>query len=135
MSYYQPQVLQQMPQMQMPMLQQVPQMLQQVPQMLQQVPQMQMQPQQGGQYSIPHPLVYSSPVPHGQPTIVVDTSARAMQQGGYLDTYQDAARGQPVMGRRQTPRGRATSPKKGVTFGDGHGPVASTTRVTISKLG
>jgi hypothetical protein len=96
-----------------------------------QMPQM---PQQGGQYSIPQPLVYASPVPHGQPTIVVDTSARAMQQGGYLDTYQEASRGQPVMGgRRQTPRGRATSPKKGVTFGDG--PISSTTKVTISKLG
>jgi hypothetical protein len=130
--YYQVPQQQQMPQMQMPMLQQVPQMLQQVPQMLQQVPQMQMQMiQQGGQYSIPHPLVYSSPVPHGQPTIVVDTSARAMQQGGYLDTYQDAAIGQPVMGRRQTPRGRATSPKKG--FGDG--PIAPSTKVTVSKLG
>lgn len=64
---------------------------------------------------------------------MVDTSARAMQQGGYLDTYQQAAGGQPVMGRRQTPRGRATSPKKGVTFGDG--PIAPSTKVTVSKLG
>jgi hypothetical protein len=99
----------------------------------------QMQPmqmvQQGGQYSIPHPIVYSSPVPHGQPTIVVDTSAQAMQQGGYLDTYQDASRGRSVMGggRRQTPRGRATSPKKAVTFGDS--PISSSTKVTVSKLG
>ena len=124
--YQQPQM---QPQMQMQMQ---PQMPMQMP-MQMQMPQM--QTQQGGQYSIPHPLIYASPVPHGQPTIVVDTSARAMQQGGYLDTYQQAAGGQPVMGRRQTPRGRATSPntRKGVTFGDG--PIAPTTKVTISKLG
>ena len=103
------------------------------------MPQMSQMPmvQQGGsyQYSIPHPLVYGSPVPNGQPTIVIDTSAQAMQQGGYLDTYQEATRGQPVMGRRQTPRGRATSPnaRKGVTFGDG--PIAPSTKVTVSKLG
>ena len=128
--YMQPLYYQQVPQMP----QMHPQMPQQMPQMHQIQPQMQMV-QQGGQYSIPHPLVYASPVPHGQPTIVVDTSAQAMQQGGYLDTYQQAAGGQPVMGRQrhQTPRGRATSPKKSVTFGDG--PIAASTKVTVSKLG
>ena len=80
----------------------------------------------------PQPIIYNSPVPNGQPTIVVDTSAQAMQQGGYLDTYQEASRGKPVMGRRQTPRGRAASPKK-VSFGDG--PIAASTKVTVSKLG
>jgi hypothetical protein len=97
--------------------------------------------QQGGsyQYVMPQPIVYTSPVPNGPPTFVVDTSTQAMQQGGYLETYQQANEGMPVMGRRnhmqprghQTPRGRAVSPKK--TFGGEQ--VASTTKITVSKLG
>ena len=136
--YYQQVPQQMMPQQMMPQQMMPPQMMQMPMQMPQQMP-MQMPIQQGGQYTTPHPIIYSSPVPHGQPTIVIDTSAQAMQQGGYLDTYQEASRGQPVMGggsrRRQTPRGRATSPsaRKGVTFGDG--PIAASTKVTVSKLG
>jgi hypothetical protein len=86
---------------------------------------------------MPQPILYTSPVPNGPPTFVVDTSAQAMQQGGYLETYQQAAEGMPVMGRRnpsrghQTPRGRAVSPKK--TFGGEQ--VASSTKITVSKLG
>jgi hypothetical protein len=120
---------------QMPQQQQVYQMQQ--PQLIQ-MPQPQPLPQQQGgsyQYVMPQPIVYTSPVPNGPPTFVVDTSAQAMQQGGYLETYQQAAGGMPVMGRRQhqTPRGRASSPKRGVTFGGEQ--VSSSTKIMVSKLG
>ena len=115
--------------------------------MIQQQPMMQQQPmvlppQQGGafQYVIPQPIVYQAPIPQGPPTIVIDTSPQTMQQGGFMESYEDARRGQPVMGsfgaksRHQTPRGRAASPpKKGVTFGGE--PLSSGSKVTVNKLG
>ena len=87
----------------------------------------------------PHPIIYNSPVPNGHPTIVIDTGAQAMQQGGYLDTYQEAAAGQPVMGQRggrQTPRNRTSSPRRGMNPGVS-GPSKETTSktvVTVRKL-
>ena len=139
-------VYQQMPQQQMPQQQQIPQMpQQQIPQQ-QQMPQQQpMFLQQGGasyQYVVPHPIIYQPPIPQGPPTIVIDTSPQTMQHGGYMESYEDARRGQPVMGtfgaksRHQTPRGRAVSPqtqKKGVTFGGE--TLNSATKITVSKLG
>ena len=101
-----------------------------------------MPPQQGGafQYVIPQPIVYQAPIPQGPPTIVIDTSPQTMQQGGFMESYEQARQGQPVMGsfgaksRHQTPRGRATSPpKKGVTFGGE--PLSSGAKVTVNKLG
>jgi hypothetical protein len=64
-----------------------------------------------------------------------------MQQGGFMESYEQARQGQPVMGsfgaksRHQTPRGRAVSPqaKKGVTFGGE--PLNSGAKVTVNKLG
>jgi len=103
---------------------------------------MQMQPQQGGafQYVIPQPIVYQAPIPQGPPTIVIDTSPQTMQHGGFMESYEQARQGEPVMGsfgaksRHQTPRGRATSPpKKGVTFGGE--PLSSGAKVTVNKLG
>jgi hypothetical protein len=131
----------QQPMLQQPMLQQP--MLQQQP-MMQQQPMLQQQPmvQQGGafQYVIPQPIVYQAPVPQGPPTIVIDTSPQTMQQGGFMESYEQARQGQPVMGsfgaksRHQTPRGRAVSPpKKGVTFGGE--PLNSGAKVTVNKLG
>ena len=96
--------------------------------------------QQGGyQYVVPQPIMYQAPVQNGPPTIVIDTGVRAMQQGGYMESYEAASHGEPVMGsfgarsRHQTPRGRATSPKKGVTFGGEQ--VHSSTKINVSKLG
>ena len=119
----------------------LPLQMQQQPQPLQ-MQQPQMQPQQGGafQYVIPQPIVYQAPIPQGPPTIVIDTSPQTMQHGGYMESYEQARQGQPVMGtfgaksRHQTPRGRATSPpKKGVTFGGE--PLSSGAKVTVNKLG
>jgi hypothetical protein len=108
--------------------------------------------QQGGayQYVVPQPIIYQapmvqqptiyqSPVPQGPPTFVVDTSPQAMQNGGFMESYEQARQGRPVMGsfgassRHKTPRGRAVSPKK-VSFGD-DGPVSPMTKITVSKLG
>ena len=109
---------------------------------LQGQPQMVLPPQQGGafQYVIPQPIVYQAPIPQGPPTIVIDTSPQTMQQGGFMESYENARQGQPVMGsfgaksRHQTPRGRAVSPpKKGVTFGGE--PLNSGAKVTVNKLG
>ena len=109
---------------------------------LQGQPQMVLPPQQGGafQYVIPQPIVYQAPIPQGPPTIVIDTSPQTMQQGGFMESYEQARQGQPVMGsfgaksRHQTPRGRAVSPpKKSVTFGGE--PLSSGSKVTVNKLG
>ena len=81
------------------------------------------------------PIVYSSPIPNGVPTITIPTSPQDMQQGGYLETYQYAAAGNPVMGQRggrQTPRGRAVSPRRG--YQQGPPPQSKVTTVTVRKL-
>jgi DNA-directed RNA polymerase II subunit RPB2 len=129
----------------------------------QQMQAMQMQPQQmqaqqmpiqqGGFQMAPAPLMYSqpyvplqqqmypAPMAQGPPTIVIDTSPRAMQQGGFLDELHEANNGVPVMGRRSqrhtTPRARGASPqarqKGGMSFGGE--PLATSQRITIQKMG
>ena len=91
------------------------------------------------QYVIPQPIIYQSPIPGGPNTITIDTSPRTMQQGGFMDSYQRANAGEPVMGsfgmksRHRTPRRRPESPKRGgkLTFAE---PVTPATRITINKL-
>lgn len=139
-----------------PLSQQMPQQLQ-----AQQGGYQQMQPlQQGGfQQMYPAPLMYSSqpyvmqqpmmyqaPMAQGPPTIVIDTSPMAMQQGGFLDELQEARSGVPVMGRRSmmdrrhtTPRAqsRGVSPqarqKGGMSFGGE--PLSTGQKITVNKMG
>jgi hypothetical protein len=59
-----------------------------------------------------------------------------MDAAGYSPEMQSAARGVPVMGggnRRQTPRARQSSPKRGVTFGGE--TVTPATKINIQKMG
>jgi DNA-directed RNA polymerase II subunit RPB2 len=120
--------------------------------------QMQMPVQQGGfQQMYPAPLmyqqpyvmqpqmVYQAPMAQGPPTIVIDTSPRAMQQGGFLDELHEANSGVPVMGRRSmdrrhtTPRARGASPqarpsqKGGMSFGGE--PLSTGQKITVQKMG
>ena len=115
-------------------------------------------PQQGGyQQMVPAPLMYSSqpyvgmpqmmypaPMAQGPPTIVIDTSPMAMQQGGFLDELHEARSGIPVMGRRSmdrrhtTPRARGGSPQarpsqKGMSFGGE--PLSTGQKITVQKMG
>jgi hypothetical protein len=92
------------------------------------------------QYVIPQPIIYQSPIPGGPNTITIDTSPRTMQQGGFMDSYQRANAGEPVMGsfgmksRHRTPRRRPESPQRGgkLTFAE---PLTPATKITINKLG
>jgi formin 2 len=120
----------------------------------------QMPVQQGGfQQMYPAPLmyqqpyimqpqmVYQAPMAQGPPTIVIDTSPRAMQQGGFLDELHEANSGVPVMGRRSmdrrhtTPRAnpRGVSPqarpsqKGGMSFGGE--PLSTGQKITVQKMG
>jgi hypothetical protein len=74
----------------------------------------------------------------GPPTIVIDTSPMAMQQGGFLDELDEANRGIPVMGRRSerrhtTPRARGASPqRKAVSFGGE--PLSTGQKITVQKI-
>ena len=120
--------------------------------------QMQMPVQQGGfQQMYPAPLmyqqpyvmqpqmIYQAPMAQGPPTIVIDTSPRAMQQGGFLDELHEANSGVPVMGRRSldrrhtTPRARGASPqarpsqKGGMSFGGE--PLSTGQKITVQKMG
>jgi hypothetical protein len=108
--------------------------------------------QQGGYQMFPAPLMYSqpyvgmpqmmypAPMAQGPPTIVIDTSPRAMQQGGFLDELHEANSGVPVMGRRSqdrrhtTPRVRGASPqaRKGMSFGGE--PLSTGQRITVNKI-
>jgi hypothetical protein len=100
------------------------------------VPQLMMTQQQpiqfGGGSMNTDPFVLQTPVPNGPQTIVIPTNTHAMAEAGYMEDEMRAARGIPVMGslgmrsgggsggggaRHITPRNRAMSPKKGVTFG------------------
>ena len=124
----------------------------------QQMQPQQMPVQQGGYQMYPAPLMYSQPyMPQPQmiyqapmaggapPTIVIDTSPRAMQQGGFLDELHEANNGVPVMGRRSqerrhtTPhsRNRGVSPqarqKGGMSFGGE--PLNTGQRITVQKMG
>ena len=64
-----------------------------------------------------------------------------MQQGGFMDSYERANAGEPIMGsfgmksRHRTPRRRPESPQRGgnVTFGGES--VTPATKITINKLG
>jgi len=95
----------------------------------------------GGYVQVAQPMMYASPV-GGQPVFTVDTSPRAMYEGGFQDDMQDAARGIPVMGgsfdnRRHTPRHRAESPRarRGpATVGEG-AIITPTTKITVNKMG
>jgi DNA-directed RNA polymerase II subunit RPB2 len=85
------------------------------------------------------PIMYSSPV-GGVNTITVDTSPRAMYEGGFQETMQDAVRGVPVMGahdtrRRHTTPRRSDSPRRGPAMVGGESSVAPSTRITVNKLG
>ena len=95
-------------------------------------------------YMVQQPMMYQAPMAQGPPTIVIDTSPMAMQQGGFLDELQEARSGVPVMGRRSmdrrhtTPRAnaRAASPQarsKGISFGGE--PLSTGQRITIQKMG
>ena len=114
-------------------------------------------------YTMGAPLIYQAPVPNAPQTIVIDTSPQAMQMSGYLGDMQMASRGMPVMGamgvaagarqvgggsgsgsanRRFTPRARQQSPSRRPMFGGGggggsgqDGPIHSSTKVTVQKLG
>ena len=113
-------------------------------------------------YTMGAPLIYQAPVPNAPQTIVIDTSPQAMQMSGYLGDMQMASRGMPVMGamgvaagarqvgggsgsgsanRRFTPRARQQSPSRSrPMFGGGggggqDGPIHSSTKVTVQKLG
>jgi hypothetical protein len=125
----QPQQLVYMPPMPMQPMQPVP---------MQPMPMQPMQPMPiQVQNAYTQPIVYSSPIPNGVPTITIPTSPQDMQQGGYLETYQYAAAGNPVMGQRggrQTPRGRAVSPRRYQTGQTGPPPQTKVTTVTVRKL-
>jgi hypothetical protein len=134
---------------------------QQQPIIMQQQPQQMMQQmmQSGGAYMSPAPIVYQAPVPNAPQTIVIDTSPQAMDQYGYLDDMQMASRGMPVMGsmglaagarqmsgganqhggRRVTPRpNRAFGGRSSGQAGQAsqqQGPISSSARVTVQKLG
>ena len=116
--------------------------------------------QQGGyqQMMVPAPLMYQqmmpmqpmqsmmvpAPMAGGPPTIVIDTSAMAMQHGGFLDELHEAQRGVPVMGRRSmdrrhtTPRARGASPnarpaqRGGMSFAGE--PLNTGQRITVNKI-
>lgn len=92
------------------------------------------------------PMMYQAPMAQGPPTIVIDTSPMAMQQGGFLDELQEARSGVPVMGRRSmmdrrhtTPRAqsRGVSPqarqKGGMSFGGE--PLSTGQKITVNKMG
>ena len=114
--------------------------------------------QQGGyqQMMVPAPLMYQqmmpmqpmmvpAPMAGGPPTIVIDTSPVAMQNGGFLDELHEAQRGVPVMGRRSlerrhtTPRARGSSPQArpaqrgGMSFGGE--PLSTGQKITVQKMG
>jgi hypothetical protein len=125
------------------------------------IPQQQMQPQPqaymspmaqafvggGQQYVTPSPIVYQPPAPTAPTTIVIDTGPRAMEEAGFQDDMQAAARGMPVMGmssssvrgggmRRVTPRARPGSPRRGPAMVGGMEPsvAANAKNITIKKL-
>ena len=94
----------------------------------------------GQQYMTAAPVVYQAPVPNAPNTIVIDTSPHAMDQAGFQEEMQAAARGMPVMGggmrRHTTPRARAESPRRGPASVDGMSPQSiAKARITINKLG
>jgi hypothetical protein len=103
------------------------------------VPQM-LQAGGGAPYIIPQPIVYQAPAPNAPTTIVIDTSPQAMEQSGYQEPMQAAARGVPVMGsgqaggarRHTTPRARPMSPRRGPASVGGYTAGA---KITINKLG
>ena len=90
-------------------------------------------------------MMYPAPMAQGPPTIVIDTSPMAMQQGGFLDELHEARSGVPVMGRRSldrrhtTPRAntRGVSPqarqKGGMSFGGE--PLSTGQKITVQKMG
>ena len=94
---------------------------------------------------MPQPqMIYQAPMAQGPPTIVIDTSPMAMQQGGFLDELREANNGVPVMGRRSqerrhtTPhsRNRGVSPQarpKGMSFGGE--PLSTGQKITVQKMG
>jgi hypothetical protein len=97
-------------------------------------------------YVMQPPMMYQAPMAQGPPTIVIDTSPMAMQQGGFLDELQEARSGVPVMGRRSmmdrrhtTPRARGASPqartsqKGGMSFGGE--PLSTGQKITVQKMG
>jgi DNA-directed RNA polymerase II subunit RPB2 len=96
--------------------------------------------QQGGvQFTAAAPIVYTGAIPGGAPpTILVDTSPRAMASDGYQEAVQQAARGVPVMGgaggRRTTPRARDGSPRRGPSTVGGMNPGPGQ-KITIQKMG
>ena len=86
------------------------------------------------------PIVYQAPVPNAPNTIVIDTSPHAMDQAGFQEEMQAAARGMPVMGggmrRHTTPRARAESPRRGPASLGGMTPQSmAKAKITINKLG
>jgi DNA-directed RNA polymerase II subunit RPB2 len=97
----------------------------------------------GGGSMAQEPILLNSPVPNGPPTFVVNTGTNAMAGAGYMEDEMRAARGIPVMGslgmrsgglaRHTTPRARAMSPKKAVTFGGQS--LAPGQKVMINKIG
>jgi DNA-directed RNA polymerase II subunit RPB2 len=95
---------------------------------------------QGGgapQYVIPQSILYQAPAPNAPTTIVIDTSPQAMEQSGYQEPMQAAARGVPVMGggrRHTTPRQRPMSPRRGPASVGG-GAYTAGAKITINKLG
>jgi len=96
--------------------------------------------QQGGVYAqVAPPMMYAPTFQGGQPVFAVDTSPRAMYEGGFQEDMQDAARGVPVMGgsqgRRHTPRYRAESPRSRGPASVGGAMITPTTRITINKMG
>lgn len=93
----------------------------------------------GPQYIIPQPILYQAPAPNAPTTIVIDTSPQAMEQSGYQEPMQAAARGAPVMGggnarRHITPRQRPMSPRRGPASVGG-GAYTPGAKITINKLG
>jgi hypothetical protein len=96
----------------------------------------------GQQYMMPipaaTPIVYQSPLPTQQPTIVIDTGPRVMQEGGYMEDQMAAEQGMPVMGIRPrnnvTPRARPMSPRRGPATVNGQAPTKNV-QFTFTKLG
>jgi DNA-directed RNA polymerase II subunit RPB2 len=96
----------------------------------------------GAQYVIPQPIVYQAHTPQAPTTIVIDTSPQAMEQSGYQEPMQAAARGTPVMGggaaggarRHTTPRARPMSPRRGPASVGGMN-ITPGAKITINKLG
>jgi DNA-directed RNA polymerase II subunit RPB2 len=96
---------------------------------------------QGGAFPLTaSPIIYSSPLPgvNAPPTIVVDTTPRMMQEGGYMEDQYAAEGGMPVMGggnqrRHITPRQRAMSPRRGPAMIGGQA-APKNAQYTITKL-